>query len=273
VLITPDFVYLHLPKTAGTFVTAMVSMAYQRRVARLVPRAVERSVRARARQSPPRAGALCAAVALFGSADYDKHGGRQAVPRKYAERPLVATIRHPFDRYVSKYEFGWWRGDRFAFPDLQQEARKRFHHFPDLSFREFMAWNRTIADARARALGIEVEVGLETIDYLSFFGRDQSDLVGISRTAIRHRLERDLGEIHLLRAERVAASLSEYLRAAGIDQEMCEQVRQEPQILPPKSRSNPRLEHDWTKYFTADMRREYADQDASLFEVFPYYEP
>lgn len=97
-IFTDRFVYLHQPKTGGTFVTSVLFRLHDYRWSRgevpAEPAVVEpgaphqvRDVRLR----PP------------------KHGGRSAIPRKQRHKPVVATVRNPYDLYVSQYEFAWWK--------------------------------------------------------------------------------------------------------------------------------------------------------------------
>ncbi|WP_161795859.1 hypothetical protein [Synechococcus sp. GFB01] len=71
-LITEHFVFIHYPKTGGTFVT----------------RALER---------------------LYGESliNINKHGTCRDVPAEHAGKPLLSTHRHPLSRLLSHYEFRW----------------------------------------------------------------------------------------------------------------------------------------------------------------------
>ena len=74
---------------------------------------------------------------LLGRIEFHKHGTSEQVPAIFGDRPRFTTIRNPFDRYVLLFEFGWWKSEHGERPWLD-EARRRFPHFPDLSFAEFL---------------------------------------------------------------------------------------------------------------------------------------
>lgn len=46
-------------------------------------------------------------------------------------------MRHPFDLYISRYFFGWWRTRSEHYCDVEK-VKDKYPHFPDLSFEEFL---------------------------------------------------------------------------------------------------------------------------------------
>ncbi len=78
-LICDRFVYIHMPKTGGTFVRHALTKLL----------------------------AKCD-IAFFDDQD-NKHAGVERIPDRYRHLPVLATIRNPFDHLVSLYEFGWWK--------------------------------------------------------------------------------------------------------------------------------------------------------------------
>lgn len=48
-------------------------------------------------------------------------------------------MRNPFDLYVSKYEFGWWRRAEFRrYYEALPRFRDEYPTFPDLSFADYV---------------------------------------------------------------------------------------------------------------------------------------
>jgi hypothetical protein len=98
VIFTDRFVYVHQPKTGGTFVTAVLFRLHDFRWTRWthLRSAFRISLVHRNR---------------YGTLVYNnhKHGGRRAIPPEQRHKPVLATVRNPYDLYVSQYEFGWWK--------------------------------------------------------------------------------------------------------------------------------------------------------------------
>ncbi|HYI07972.1 MAG TPA: hypothetical protein VEK57_02770 [Thermoanaerobaculia bacterium] len=115
-IFTDRFVYVHQPKTGGTFVTSVLFRLHDFRWTRWthLQSAFRGSLVHRNR---------------YGTFVYNnhKHGGRAAIPAAQRHKPVLATARNPYDLYVSQYEFGWWK---------RREYRRWFR--PDLSFEEYV---------------------------------------------------------------------------------------------------------------------------------------
>ena len=123
-ILTDDFVFLHPPKTGGTFVGAMIARLYPTRRRQLLEGAKGR----RPLGHPAREGV-------------HKHGPRHQIPSSHAHLPVLATVRSPFETYVSDYHFAEWakgRGNpefsRFDWGRIERE----FPDFPDQSFAQYL---------------------------------------------------------------------------------------------------------------------------------------
>jgi hypothetical protein len=115
-IFTDRFVYVHQPKTGGTFVTAVLFRLHELRWTRWTH--LQSAFRVNlAHQNK------------YGTLIYNnhKHGGRRAIPPEQQHKPVLATVRNPYDLYVSQYEFGWWK---------RREYRRWFH--PDATFEDYV---------------------------------------------------------------------------------------------------------------------------------------
>ena len=84
-IITDKFVYVHHPKTGGTFVNSVLRQLYK--VENNVPR--ERR---------------------YGEFAWRrKHRPCRKIPEEHRGKLVLATVRNPYDWWVSAYEFGWWK--------------------------------------------------------------------------------------------------------------------------------------------------------------------
>ena len=120
VILSDDFVYIHQPKTAGTFVTSVLTRIHRQRARSTL------------------GGRLFGRISRRHFRNTRKHAGCDAIPESHAGKPILASIRNPYDRYVSQYEFGWWW--KHPSPHVDYDAiRQRYPHFPELSFAEYLS--------------------------------------------------------------------------------------------------------------------------------------
>ncbi len=127
-ILTDDFVFIHEPKTGGTFVTEMLRSIYELVTDHSVIKRVLRRMHRRGKK--PVLNIL-------------KHGTCSEIPNSHRDKPILATIRNPYDRYVSQYEFAWWKVPPEDYCDVE-ELRKRYPHYPNLTFEEFIELNNTL---------------------------------------------------------------------------------------------------------------------------------
>lgn len=91
-LITDSFIYIHQPKTGGTFVAQTIASLHEARGDRVDTVWFDPD-----RPIPLPAVGPGHVVRLMLSGR-NQHGARQDVPVAYTGRPIIATIRNPFDR-------------------------------------------------------------------------------------------------------------------------------------------------------------------------------
>lgn len=96
--ITDKLVFLHIPKTAGTFVHKVLrelhcSSGWQRKV-----------------HSLQRATGIKIPLFPYRYREVTKHSTRRRIPEACdGSRLVILAVRNPLDHYVSHYRFNWWR--------------------------------------------------------------------------------------------------------------------------------------------------------------------
>ncbi len=239
--ITDRFVFLHLPKTGGTFVSTVL-----------------RDLMSRTGNS---------------FLEIEKHGGRRDIPAQYRDLPVFGCVRNPFDLKVSRYCYGWWKKNL----DEEEMARGRasFAHFPDLDFVEFIDWSDTccpwVAEAveRNRSVGT---LGRESIRFVfhyhlepnAFFGAwTESTLTTISRAEV-------LPGLTLLDTENLNKELETFLLGCQYDEAVVGELCRRGRIVPPGGQRT--KEDSWQKYFTPEVRERFRKKERLLFKLFPEFD-
>jgi hypothetical protein len=258
-VITDKFVYVHMPKTGGTFVEAVLQRLSSGTGGLHIDTSTERD-RRRLRVK-------------------DQHQRVSEIPEAHREKPLAFSIRNPYDHHVSFYEFGWWRdhpGDTFD----EKRIRLRHPHYPELTFTEYMEsvfdWELLdpgYADPGVKAVLRDAGVGPLTFDYVSFlFERPERVIGDLERyLAEGHRSwSRSLRDVRFLRAEDLNRELYEFLIEMGYGREQVEFVLGLDRIYPDEApRRGPRR---WQDYYDPSLTQLVKERERAVLSMFPEYD-
>ena len=246
-LITPDFVFIHMPKTGGTFIARMLQQVYGEA-------AVETG---------------------------RKHATCDEIPAAERGKPIVSVMRSPFDRYVSQYHYGWWRTQPQEYCDPAGN-RERIPSYPDVDFADFVRIaNRFFVNVhRGVATGYEathlppaLAPGWHTEQFIRFFCRDsQQAFAGLTERALqRGRAEPYEYPVEFLRTETLNDDLADLLARLGVDAARTDAVRTHARVLPEQAHET-RERKDADEYFDEELRDFVLRKEAFLFNRFPEYQ-
>lgn len=253
-ILTRKFVYVHLPKTGGTFVTSVLERLLKPPKPRTPWGRLLRRVRGRVYR------------------DTNKHGTCSEIPPSHRGLPVVSTIRNPFDRYVSQYEFAWWKEQTREWID-RRGLRERFPRFPDLTFPEFVdAASSCFHQMKDSPLRGEDALGFHSEQFVRYFFRDPKGAwPRIDEAYIRERrFEADMHPVRFLRQESLNGDLHRFLLEVGFPEEEVAFVPDEGRILPEGGK--PRKVRDWRGYYTPELRALVRRRERLLFALFPEYD-
>lgn len=245
-LICDRFVYIHMPKTGGTFVRH----------------------------------ALASLLAKCGIAFLDdrdgKHSGVDCIPDSHRHLPVVATIRNPFDHLVSLYEFGWWKAH--AEDTFDEDAiRRQFSCYPDISFEDYVRstynWSllsKSYVSEEVRIAFQNAAIGPMTFDYIRYFARSPTRLERGIASLSPSALEESFAGITFVTTERLNDDLCDALASFGFDRRELDLVRTLGRILPAGSRRDSL--RGWVHYYSPELKQLVRDKERMLFRVFPNFD-
>ena len=254
-VLTERFVFVHLPKTAGTFVTTVLGELYGVR-----GRGVLRAWRRRR-------------AAMRGYVDVMKHGACSDIPPSHRQLPILATVRNPYDWHVSAYKFGEWRKAE-ANPDFSRQdwarIRREFPHFPELDFREYL----TVFGGNGYRLDTPEpdDHSSYTKRFVKMFFRDfPTSYERIDDATIaRGSYVEDMYPVKFLHTESINDELAQALSDFGYAEQAVSLVRGAPKIYPTKG-GRP-ADDAWRRYYTPSMLDEIRHLDRLIFTMFPEYD-
>ncbi|HEX6899173.1 MAG TPA: hypothetical protein VF789_05645 [Thermoanaerobaculia bacterium] len=261
-ILTDRFVAVHEPKTGGTFVASALFRLYgaEWNLWNKLASAFGRDVVARGKYG----------TFVFTN---NKHGGCNEIPETWRGRPILASVRNPYDLYVSQYEFGWWKRREYLrwyrrVPDFE----RRFPRFPDLSFPEYMELTgeafRTLRNDRCGGDG----PGLYTEQFVRFYFKDpEAAFARIDDEYIESgAFRRDLHDLRFVRTHRLNLDLHEFLAGMGFEAGDIDFILSLGKILPQgKGRA---ADQRWESYYTDELKRSVRERDRLVFAIFPCFD-
>ncbi len=243
-IFTPDFVFIHFTKTGGTYVSKILAQVY---------------------------GDRCV--------DVDQHGTCNDVPPEHRGKPLVSTVRSPYDRYVSQYRYGWWKISPQEYCG-EEAMREMYPHFPDISFAEFLelANTRFVGCHRGAPNGYVNDrfpprrrLGWHTESFVRFYFRDPRRVfASLDDAALASgSFLSEMHPVHFLRTGNLRRGLHDYLLAHGHRPEDVAFILSSERVLPDDGLRD-RPEHDpWQNHYTPELKELVRTRERLIFRQFP----
>jgi hypothetical protein len=279
-IITDRFIYIHLPKTGGTFVTEVLHRLHS------TPKEIPPTTRLFAgRLTSSFLHRLPAKKSDSTSLKYGpifdivpKHGTYMDIPQSHRNKPVLSCVRNPYDWYVSQYEFAWWKTRElaptetltpagYAFTMAIPEFQRMHARFPDLSFAEFIG----LCDRAAAVFNEGQAIGLYTQNFVRFYSRDLADVLmpvrDVSSEVAKIALDSNVRFIDMAQLQN---DLSEYLASMGYERPDLEFIRGLGKVLPMgKGRTSEQL---WEHYYTPELKAHIRERDREIFGLFPNFD-
>lgn len=251
------FVFLHMPKTGGTFVTEMLK----------------------------RVGAEYPDLGIEVRDDL-KHVGIKQIPEAYRDKPVVMSVRHPMAHYVSRYHFAEWQ-TRMLSADRKELIRARYPDFPELSFRDFLRirndWDvalpRKAKNDALRQVLVEKEIGFSTRRFVGMLSRRPRQLLERFDAMSDAELDACFADVTFLATETLNRDLHAFLtQVLRLDHERVGFVADHKPVQPKKARLKRTLlpfgggsrerKTDWRDYFSPEDAAWLAHRERLLFRLF-----
>lgn len=250
-LLTPRFVFVHVPKTGGTFVA--------RSLKRLL--GPSRGPGLRRRLLHP----FRTMVKL------PQHAPCAAIPASHGDRPILSNVRNPWSHLVSMYHFGWWKDHRPGSLDVDA-AKKRFPAYPDLEFPDYLAMIYDHAQPRAApVMGNGRPLGFLSRRLVRFFARRPAAVMKAmdDRWIEEERFRDEFHVARFLRMESLNSDLHDALVDLGHDPAAVAFIREAPKILPTPPKGARRPDRPWREYWGPELVRKVRDREPLFWAMFP----
>lgn len=277
-LITDRFVYIHMPKTGGTFVTEVLKRLHHPHHSGRSERVgggwkwIERRLRPGGRGSS-RYGAI---------QDLEpKHGTCHDIPEPHGSKPVISTMRNPYDWYVSQYEFAWWKRTDMYYPEANPtpvglaidrvlpDFKRANPHFPDVSFSEFM----DLCDRAASVynVGTGRDLGLYTHGFVRFYFRNFAKVLldRCEGSAAGYYDPTERFDVRFIDSTHLNDELYGCLSSLGYAPADLSFIHDLGRILP--MGIGRRDDQRWEGYYTPELKARVRERDRMLYAIFPEY--
>jgi hypothetical protein len=258
-IITDRLVFAHFPKNGGTFVRTVLRDLHNHYAPnRLWKRAYNRLLGGRSGRD---------------FRELNQHRTCQYIPQEDRDKPILSSIRHPFDRYISQFFYGWWRTrlPNYCYPE---RALDRYPHFPELSFAEFL-------DLSSREFGrifnpnvsTENRMGWYSRSIIQFYYKDPYHAYhNVDDAYINaRRWERDMTDVHFLTTSNLNEELYAFLTSVGYEEDDVQFVLDLEKIRPAQAVRD-RKGRTVEDMFTPDLKAFVRRKDRLVFEMFPQFQ-
>ena len=275
-IITDRFVYVHMPKTGGTFVAKVLERIHEAR---------GDAIRKQYSDAPPDPMLRRVKRVLRGgntfiymqhkqkNGSYNQHGISSKIPREHCNKPILGTVRNPYDRYVSQYEFQWWRLHPEQLASDIDALRAEYPHFPDVSFEEFVKLsNKYFVRRPPTKLSDEAMLGRQTEQFATYYFKNPDDFAAIDSDYLAvGRFHVDLmPKLHLISTGNLNQNLHDFLLKMDYPEAEIAFILSEGKIYP--GRGGRRPDQKWEKYYTPQIKAWVRQRERILFEMFPEFD-
>lgn len=258
-LITDQFVFIHLPKTGGTFVTQMLKSL-------LTPSKFNRKV-----HSARRDWGLKLPGYAYRYSELSKHGMRKHIPPEHQHKPVLTCVRNPLDLYVSQFRFEWWRKNAERWFADTAEAEAEFGSVDNMDFEAFLRATQRYSRWRVEKLGTrpaESLPGRLTLEWVYYFCRDPEVVLEPYPDAglVAERIREQRDSLRVLRTENLNEDLADFLQEFGFSDDAVQFVRNHEKVFP--GRRTRADDDDHRRYYDDELLAEVSRWESVLLDVF-----
>ncbi|WOD39246.1 hypothetical protein [Nodosilinea sp. E11] len=267
---TETFVYIHEPKTGGTFISTVLDKIHQLKISQY--------------GFPGKIIPLQFCKSKYGKFKHYsktlKHVTCTCIPKNHKHKIILASIRNPLDLYVSEYHFGWWKNKRYwsCYQELPGFNPLK-DYFPEISFEEYVRLFNPCKQSIKTLSEKEVRFGIGpfTKRFASYYCQDpeillnklnQSYTTGIHYQDVVTDIQRNLFDIRFITTDNLNCQLYNFLINQGYEKADIEFILDLDKIRPKKSKQR---KEAWQDYYNPDLKSFVLEQEAVLFDLFPQF--
>ncbi|HIK31854.1 MAG TPA: hypothetical protein IGS17_11615 [Oscillatoriales cyanobacterium M59_W2019_021] len=267
-LLTDKFVYIHYPKTGGSFVTNRLFKLHE-------GTGVQNPTLQRIGK---RLGTTWGGL-IDTAKEGLQHNTCREIPFGFRHKPIVSTIRNPYDRYVSGYMYGWWKRYPEQFAGDVEAVSKAYPNYPDLSFDDYVRISNdfnAFQKISTPHLNPDNPIGQRTYETIQFFFKYDPETIFLKLTEdyiTSGTYKQDIFPVRFLKMENLNRELYDFLVEVGYPSERVKFILESEKVLPGMQPGTiVREDSGWQAYYTPELKAFVRQRDRLFFQMFPEYD-
>ncbi|MCB0482861.1 MAG: sulfotransferase family 2 domain-containing protein [Flavobacteriales bacterium] len=260
--ITNSFVFIHMPKTGGTFVSSVLRKLHHTGRLHDVMLRKESMLFAKYKLLKLIKGKQIDYL------EFNKHGTCREIPVEYRNLPILSCIRNPFDWYVSNYKYAWWRSHPQDYPGLQDHSK-----WPNLGFSEYLSLsNAEWVKILNPNVTVNSSLGRFTILFINYYCEHPDEVVSLQDDdALFSAIQSNMFPITFMETSNLNSELYQILLSTG------DYTTEQMKFILNKEKISPRNQRKaietWQSFFSNEEKNDIYYRDRFLFKLFPRYDP
>lgn len=256
--VTNHFVFVHMPKTGGSFVAEVLRTLYG--VTWLHNLLLRNEQLLLAKNKLLRV----IGTGRINYEEFNKHGLCNDIPSAFNHLPILSCIRNPFDWYVSNYKYAWWRSHPQDYPGLRNDPR-----WPNLSFDDYMDLsNSEWLGLLNPGVSINRSLGRLSVLFINYYCKHPQDILSLhDDNELFSAVCSDMYPVDFLNTANLNIELYNYLLKTGnYSFEQLAFIKDKGKVSP---RNHRKPEDTWASFFSDKVFAEIQFRERMLFHLFP----
>lgn len=202
----------------------------------------------------------------FRNSPNDEHGIYMQIPNMHQGKKIVSVKRNLFERYISVYEYGYWKKSPPIDPEILKKENK---NFPNISFNEFVRlWTTCNPLEYHHEINRKLPIGPATSQFILFYFKEPFKVLkNIDEEYLNSdAYKSDIADIHFLDQNNLNSELYEFLLCHGYSENEIAFIKSEKpvNISTPKNRTI-------DDYYSNDLKDFVKEKEFFLFKIFNDY--
>lgn len=258
-IVTAKFVFIHLPKTGGTFAQQMIMDSYKNlnfrdRVKRKIGLIYCNRLNLEKKHKN--------SVVKVG-----QHGEVSLIPKEHKSKDIISIFRNPLTRYISQYEFKWWQ----RFPEITNNYSYENHpDFPNISFKKHYFHYQKIIELLNGGKKTNMPIGYHTFQFIRYYFKNPDNVLNnITESYIENgEYLNDMHPIKFIFNESLNEDLYNILKYYNFSEYRISNIKNAKRIYP---EGIGKESHDLKNYYDLEFLNEVYEKDYLLFKHFDNY--
>lgn len=264
-IITKDFVFIHMPKTGGTFVHGVfknVIADYKK----------DHPIQWYLNRIGFRMNVVKPIYQKFSDVAYyeypgndvkGQHAGISYIPKEFQKLPIISVKRNPIKKFISTYYFRWW--ERFPILPLSQ-LTQIFPHYPDITIEEYFELSYIHVMKHFFMKDYREDIGLLSWQFIRMYSSDPLYVYkNVTKANYNEMKESYFKEVRFFEMDQLASELEEYLKTTSFSK-YSNFFKTEERIYPPGSNPKKRSES-----LSPELINTIKSKEWFLYKFFPEY--